>query len=502
MNRNVLSRNVLSAAAQTLVQTVALFFVYRHLIRHLGVERLGVWGIVLATTSVARVSELGLSGSVTKFVSTYAARGNERAASEAIQTAAISIAGILTLGLPLLYAALVPTLTYLLPPAATPDAIAVLPYALVSLWLTAVAGIWLGALDGRLRSDLRAALVIFSTLVFMALAFAVVRDYGLVGLALAQVAQGGILALGGWAMVRRVVRPMPLLPLDWSRARFREMLGYGVNIQIMAIVMLLFEPMTKLLFARYGGLAASGYFELAQQLVMKARALIVESNRVIVPVIAGMEAARADARRFYATNVRYLFCLLTPLFAGLAAAMPVISELWIGRYERQFVIMAVSLTIAWYVNSLTAPAYFAYLGEGKLRWVTASHIALGVANAALGLTLGPLLGWEGVTLAFVMSLAIGSLLPVWTYHREHALRLHEMLSGSDWLLAGFSLATTAATLTVYSSARLTDASLSARLALVVVTGTALLVATAGHPLTREVLGGMRRARTSGGGGAG
>jgi hypothetical protein len=58
----------MSAAGQTLVQTAVLFLVYRYLIGELGIERLGVWGIVLATTSVARVSELGLSGSVTKLV--------------------------------------------------------------------------------------------------------------------------------------------------------------------------------------------------------------------------------------------------------------------------------------------------------------------------------------------------------------------------------------------------------------------------------------------------
>ena len=492
----------MSAATQTLVQTVALFFVYRHLIQHLGVERLGVWGIVLATTSVARVSELGLSGSVTKFVSTYGARGDVRAAREAIQTAAISIGAILGVVLPLLYTGLVPALTHLLPPAAGQDAIAVLPYALASLWFTAVAGVWLGALDGRLRSDLRAALVIAATLVFMVLALVVVRAYGLVGLAVAQVVQGLILAVGGWVMVRRVMTPMPIVPTHWNRARFREMLGYGINIQIMAVVMLIFEPMTKILFARYDGLAASGYFELAQQPVMKARALIVESNRVIVPVIAGMEGTRSDARQFYSRNVRYLFCLLTPMFAGLAASMPAISELWIGHYERQFVTIAISLTLAWYINSLAAPSYFAYLGEGKLRWVTGAHVALGVANAALGLTLGPLLGWQGVTLAFVASLALGSLLPVWTYHREHALGVQDILSKSDWLLAGFCLAAAAATLTMYSWMLLTDASLSTRIALVAAAGTALLAATAWHPLTGEMLGRLRRARTGRDNGAG
>ncbi len=155
------------------------------------------------------------------------------------------------------------------------------------------------------------------------------------------------------------------------------MLHYGVNVQIISIVMLLFEPTTKVLFARYGGLSAAGYFELAQQLVMRMRGLIVESNRVVVPILAGMEQLGREARRLYAKNFSYLLFLLTPLFAILASIIPAISEGWLGTYQPQFVVMGCSLTAAWYLNSVTAPAYFAYMGQGRLRWLTASHLILG-----------------------------------------------------------------------------------------------------------------------------
>ena len=487
MNRNVLLRNVFSAAGQTVVQTIVLFLVYRYLIDRLGIERLGVWGVVLATTSVARVGELGLSGSVTKFVSTHRSHGDERAAREGLQTAALSLAGILALLLPALYFAIVPLLPHLFPATAVAEVNSILPHAFLSMWLTAIAGIWLGGLDGCLRSDLRAALVIVSTLGFMALAFATVPAYGLVGLAVSQVVQGLILAVLGWLTVRHVMRPMSALPIQWNAERFREMIGYGANIQIMAIVMLLFEPMTKLLFVRYGGLASAGYFELAQQLVMKARAVVVESNRVVVPILSGMERSAPEARRFYARNVRFLTFLLTPFFACLAVFVPAISEVWIGRYDRQFVAMALALVVAWYANSLTAPTYFAYLGEGKLRWITMSHIALGLGNAALGLALGPAFGWPGVASAFVLSLTIGSLMPVWAYHREHQLRLQEILPHRDlWLAALCAIIATAA-VGAYSMLVAMDGSPWIRL-LTVVTATAALAAVIyAHPLAPELV---------------
>jgi O-antigen/teichoic acid export membrane protein len=492
VNRHVLLRNAFSAAGQTLVQTAALFLVYRYLIDELGIERLGVWGVVLATTSVARVGELGLASSVTRFLSSHRAQGDERAAREGLETAALSLAGILALLLPALYLAVGPLLPRLLPAAAMTDARAVLPYAFISMWLTAVAGIWLGGLDGCLRSDLRAGLVIFSTLVFTVLALVSVPAYGLVGLAVAQVVQAAIVTVLGWVALRHVMRPMPVVPISWNAERFREMVGYGVNMQIMALVMLLFEPMTKVLFVRYGGLASAGYFELAQQLVMKARALVVESNRVVVPVLAGMARSAPEARRFYAKNVRYLVFLLTPFFAALAVCVPAISELWIGRYERQFVIMTIAVVVAWYANSLAAPTYFAYLGEGRLRWPTLAHVALGIANAALGLMLGPAFGWPGVTAAFAISLTMGSLLPVWTYHREHHLRLREILSRADVLLMAGCLLVATAGVAGYSMLVAWDASRWLRLATATTAAGALALAVYAHPLAPELVLLMRR----------
>src|SRR5690606_27590360 len=120
------------------------------------------------------------------------------------------------------------------------------------------------------------------------------------------------------------------VPVQWSTARLRELVGYGVNVQAMAIVMLLFEPIAKIWFTRFGGLSVVGYFELAEQLVTRLRAVIVESNRVLVPVVAGLRQVGGNVRQLYTRNLSYLLVLLTPLFAFVAAAMPAVGEVWTG----------------------------------------------------------------------------------------------------------------------------------------------------------------------------
>jgi O-antigen/teichoic acid export membrane protein len=495
VNHSRLLRNVLSAAGQTILQTGILFVAYRYLIDHLGIQRVGVWSVVLATTSVARVSELGLAGSVVRFVATHRAAGDAAAARATIQTAAIAVAAILAAVLVVLHPALHALIPRLLPHEGVADATSILAYALLSMWLSAVSSVWLAGLDAYLRSDLRAILVVASTCVFAATLPATVPTYGLVGLALSQVIQGVLMLLAGWVIVRRVVPHLPLLPVEWKYSRLREMVAYGANLQVMAIVMLLFDPTTKVLLARFGGLSATGYFELAQQLVTKARALIVESNRVVVPVIAGLQKGGAGALSFYTQNTRYLSFLVTPFFSILAAATPLISELWIGRLDRQFVTMVLSITAAWYINALTAPAYFAYLGQGNLGWLTFSHTIMGIGNVALGVILGPALGWTGVIAAFVISLSAGSLVPVWAFHREHGVPMRSMLHGSDIMMA--AACTGAATLAILAYLSLVVGGDLWMKATVVLSSAAVIFAVMlRHPLGPDVLASIKSA-TSG-----
>lgn len=429
-----LTKNIFSAAIQMIIQTVVLLVLYRYLLDTIGVEKLGVWSIVLATASAARVSELGMAGSVTKYVAGYRAKDDGQGAAESLQTAAVSLATVLGLVLFLAYPGLSWALPHVLPAGGVEEGRAILPYGLISLWLTAVASIWMSGLDGCLRSDLRAGLMVGGSLVFLFISFVSVARYGLVGLAAAQVVQGIVLVILGWVIVRRVMCLRPLFPVQWKLARFQEMLGYGVNFQVNSVVMMLFEPVTKILLGRYGELSAAGYFDMAQRLVMAVRGLIVESNRVIVPVFAGMDVREGHVGSLYARNMRLLLFLVTPVFAALLASAPAISELWIGHFQWQFVLMVLCLAFAWYLNSITAPAYFAYLGQGKLYWVTAAHIIMGCTNIITGFVLGYFLGWQGVISAFTFSLVLGSFIPAWAYHREHRISINQILSLREGVL--------------------------------------------------------------------
>src|SRR5690554_1215540 len=198
MNKHgTFTRNAFASVTQTVGGAALLFVLYRYINMTLGVEQLGVWSVVLATVAASHLADLGLSAGVTRFVARDRARGQDTRAGQVIDTVVLTMAALVALlGWPL----------FLLGKALLPLffggehlslALDVLPWALVSLWLTMLSTVLQGGLDGCQRMDLRAGLVLFGQLVLLGMAIWLIPIYGLIGLAWAQITQGVLLVVIG-----------------------------------------------------------------------------------------------------------------------------------------------------------------------------------------------------------------------------------------------------------------------------------------------------------------
>jgi O-antigen/teichoic acid export membrane protein len=412
---------------QIVVISVVLFVLYRFLLRTIGVEQLGIWALVLATTSVTQIANFGLSGSVVKFVAKYKSRDEERAISEVIQTAAISV-GLFSLVVIIIgYPIARWVLSMVVPPDSLSYALEILPIALIAFWFLMMTGIFQAGLDGLQRIDVRSTLLMGSACLHLLLCFLLAPLYGLIGVAYARVIQNILVFLISWFLVRRYLKVLPVVPYRWSRERFNEIVGYGLNFQIIAITNMFFEPVTKALLSKFGGLSMVGYFEMATKMIQQFRALIVSANQVVVPVIAEMkEKIPEKIQSVYLTSYQLMFYLALPLFSFIIVSTPLISELWVGHYERVFTDFSILLAVGWMLNTLNVPSYVAYLGIGDLRWNVLAHISIGLLNAALGFAGGVYFGGYGVVIAWVFSLALGSSIVYVSYHLKYNIPFYEL----------------------------------------------------------------------------
>jgi len=334
MQRRRVFINAIMSLVQIVLVSGVLFFLYRFLLKTIGVEQLGIWSLVLATTSVTQIANFGLSGSVVKFVAKYVARGEDRNVSGVIQTAVISLGVIIGTVLLAGYPLIKWVLGLVVPVNSLGLALSILPYALFSLWLTTITGVFQSGLDGFQRIYIRNLLMMGSSIFYALLCFIFAPKYGLIGLAYAQIINNTAILIVSWVLIKRFLPVLPVVPYQWDRTLFKEIINYGINFQIISITTMFYDPITKALLSKFGGLSMVGYYEMANRMVQQFRALIVSANQVLVPAIADLQENNPEKiRSVYLTNYNLLFYLALPLYTLIIISTPLISEIWIGHYE-------------------------------------------------------------------------------------------------------------------------------------------------------------------------
>jgi len=427
--------NAITSVVSIFVVGVVFFILYRYLINTIGVEQLGIWSLVLATTSVTQIANFGLGTSVIKFVAKYVAREEDKRVSGIIQTAALSVGAFVGVVLLIGYPIAKLVLGLVIPNESLPLALSILPYAFFALWIMVITSIFQGGLDGYQRIDLRNILLMGGAILHLLLCFIFAPIYGLMGVAYARVIQNITVLFSSWFLLKRCFPLLPIFPFKWNKSSFKEIIGYGINYQVISISSMLYDPLTKALLSKFGGLSMVGYYEMASKMIQQLRALIVSANQVLFPAIANLkEKTPEKIQSVYLTSYQLVFYLALPLFSLIIVCTPLVSVLWIGHYESIFVTFGILLAIGWFLNTLGVPAYYANLGIGELRWNVLGYIVILLLNAILGFLLGVFYDGIGVVIAFVVSLAFGGSIIYFSYHIRHKIPLIELLPRTSKLI--------------------------------------------------------------------
>lgn len=386
MNFN-LKRNSAWAAAEVVISGVALFLIYKFVILHLGVDAVGIWALVLATTSFLRIGDFGSAAGLSRFVALALVRKDERRAEEFIGTAFLASIAIFTLLGLVFYVPLVWALRTFVPSEGVNEAVRLAPFSIMSFVLLNLNTVTLSALVGRQRADLKSLVVIFSLVVQLVLAFVLVPTYGLTGLAWAQIGQF-LAAIVSARIVYQYTASgsfTTIVPTRCSVAAFRELFGFGVKVQLANLLAFPFEPATKFVISSAFGLEILGIYELASRIVMQARLVIVAPVQTLVPALAHLgETDLAGRAALYHRAVANSAVYGGLLMAGVSLSSPIVSWLWMGSMNPLFIGFVLICSFGWTLNILTGPAYQLGVSGDVFRWNITGHALISFAAPAAG----------------------------------------------------------------------------------------------------------------------
>lgn len=399
-----------------------MFVLYRYLYTQLGVKQIGIWSLILATVSVSRIGELGLSAGVVRFVAQANGDQNLERASTIIQTVLIALGGVLTVLL-LLLAPLVEVIaSKLVPPDSLHMALAIIPIALASLWLMTLGSVISGGLDGCYRTDLRCYITAGSQIGYLAIALFLVPKLGLLGVAWAQLLQYIALVFFLWITLRSQIKQLPIIPKRFNIKILREIFSYGIHFQAISIVGLLFDPLVKVLLSKFGGMSSVGYYDIANNLILKCRSILIEASRVMVPLRANIkDDAPEESKSLFLCAHELNAYIAIYCYGVLAILTSSVSILILGHRQDDFIQFALILNIGWLLNTMIGPAYFNNLGSGKLRPNMISHLLTSLTTSIFGVMGGLLIGDLGVIFSTSLGLILGGVFLLYAVTKQLGL---------------------------------------------------------------------------------
>jgi len=416
-----LGANAIASGVQAIATAVILFVTYRFLVRTLSTEQFGLWALVASIAAVARLGDFGLGASLSRFVAVELAAGQRPAAASLVQSSTLAVALLAGAFAFLLYWPARAFLPRIVPEGLIGEARALLPYTLASLVLLVVGLTLSGALEGCQRFVQRAAVGIAGSLALLVGALLLVPGHGVVGVGMAQVVQAIVVVLLAWALTRRELSIGALLPARFALSDLRKVWQFGLGVQAITLTQLLVEPLAKILMTRFGGLAATGLFELAYRVTTQLRAPLVAACQVMLPAVAATDPAdRPALREINARAGARLRPISVMAFGALLVAWPLVSLFLVGHVDRFLVGVGVVLTLAWFVNTLSAPAYFTLLGQGNASWNLLGHLLTAVLTVVLCSLLGHLIGAAGVAGGYSIAVAAGSMVAIVACRRRLA----------------------------------------------------------------------------------
>jgi O-antigen/teichoic acid export membrane protein len=428
--------NVSANIFQFAFSSITLFVLYKLVAIKLGLSLLGVWSVVIASTSIARLGEMGLAGSVTQHIAKDISDESSKKTAFTVETALLSAIGVVSLIILFAFRPLQALLGEAFSGTELGQALNILPHALAFMGIGLVAMILQGVLDGLQQMWSRAIIISLTQALMIILSFVLIDNFGIVSVMYAQIIQVLTAVILMWLVIWFKIPGISFIPYRWKFAQFKMLMPHAVNLQISSGLVMMVDPLVKIMIAKSGGAHLAGLFEIAHQVVSKARALIVTANQASVPHIAALSAVGEldKIKKTYINSLNATFYLSIPLFLLIILMIPVVSTIMTGAVSEILSLMILVCSITWLLNAFTVPSYFVNTSDGNVKFNTIGHLITGGMVFIFFVFFNGSVTWPVVILMWGSAIVLGGCFSLIMVHKRYSLNLTNAVGSAELML--------------------------------------------------------------------
>lgn len=366
------SANKIGILILTLTSSLSQFLVYRYIFQHLGREQMGIWSVVIASTTLGLISNFGLSNGLIKYVAEF--KEKEDSVSILLFAGTANAINIL-FSLPIIALLYFPSKYYgisVLSGSQLTTFLEILPWCMFSVFLNNILSTYICLLDGFQSFFSRSITQSIGFVVFGISAIVLASYNGLIGISWALCIQAGFVFTISLIIIYKKKYLTYLFPVKLNSTACKKLIGYGVKFQTITILVFLFDPIVKFCLTKFFGLNATGIYELSNKVVIQFRNIVVNVNQVITPAVASIhekQKINLYLEDVFASN--YWNAINISILA--LSVMPMASYFFTGTIDPTYFSAYIFLSIGWLCNMLSTPFYYSFLGLGKMRFPIIQH---------------------------------------------------------------------------------------------------------------------------------
>lgn len=428
--KRTVARNILSNYAGTVVTMAAGFVTAPYLANKLGATGYGLWLLIGTFTGYLGLLDLGVRGSVGRFIAFHRARNDAKATNETLTTALILLCVPAMLSIVGSFLCVAFYFALFDVPVELADSVRLaLLIAGINLAITFPLSVYEGVLWAHQRFDILNAVTVLLIAMRTALLFYFVgRGCGLVALASISLACTLICGSVKAFIAHRVDRSLRIRFGDFRRERFRSLVGYSFWYLILSTGIMITSQLSRVLIGSWLGVALVTPFNFASSLISYGVTLLMACTGVLTPLATSYHAGEEHEKqeRLFVTGGKFCAFFAFGFVAGCLLLGRSFLGLWIPAHaDAAYSVLAILVFGEGLAMSQLATS--AVLLGAAQHQIMARLTLLEVAVTGVAMSIAvPQMGLRGAALGVAVSVFVcrGVLCPVYACKRLGYSYLH------------------------------------------------------------------------------
>lgn len=408
-----LARNSFFAGVAYFWRLISRFILTPIVIARLGLEGYGTWSLLFGVFAWTTAFNTSIGLVFAKYTAEFESKGEFRRLSEIINSGIVVVGVAMALAVTGISALRFPLLRLLqVPDSLLEDAGLALVLVGLSLAIRLSLGCVHQVLAGLQRIDLQFKLAILASAIEFVLALLLIRDYGLLSLAIGNLVGETTSIAIGWVLCRRLCPQIRLHPRFITRRGLRETLGLAARFQLLSFLQLGNRQGVKLVVSALCGVVMLAQFEIAYKLLQIAWLVSGIPVAPLMPAFASLHSTNETGR------LRSLFLRSSKVVAVVTTIS--LGFLWVFAEQLVFAWTAQPgmevatwtirvMAIGHFFRLLTGAGSASLRGKGTVRLELGSAVLEASCNLVLVVPVFLIAGYHGLIVLLSTSMTAAFL---------------------------------------------------------------------------------------------